>query len=260
MDVKPRYHQSMPTSPENNSVSPHPSPGLTVGRRRQLEHSGDPRFLEEDALRALLMDDPNNEEAFLALVDLVAENSAHQGAQEQGEESDPGADPLAAHQERQGTQESKDDEDQERRLVAMWALAEEFAGHPRGWYPMILMARLSLATNAEDSLRRLNAGISRDDTGQALARSIDLLRNSERAQEAYALGAGHWRSRDHHPVAGVAVIRAALDCGKTHEARGHLDDLLSHYTAQEIADLDPLLQEAVDAACPPQESDSSEQA
>lgn len=244
---KTGYYQSMANSPQIKKMLKRSPTALTVGLRRDTEHDDNPHALEEDALRALLMDDPNNERAFLALVDLVAENSAYQETHVQVE--DPGADPLVAHTQAESAHPlSEEDEMDERRLVAMWALAEEFAGHPKGWYPMILMARLSLETNAEDSLRRVNAGISRDDTGQALARSVDMLRGSDLVQEAYALGAGHWRAREHHPVAGVAVIRAALDCGKVLEARNHLAELLIHYTPEQIAELDPTVQQDVDAA------------
>ena len=223
----------MANMPEHDNHPDHPPTALTVGLRRTSEHMENPHALEEDELRAHLQEDPNDQAAFLALVDLVLDNATHL--------QDPGDDPLNAH--------TAEDSEKQRRHAVLWALAEEFAGHPRGWYPLIELARLSLATNEGEGLRRLNAGISRDDTGQALARSIDMLRESHKAQEAYALGSGHWRARDHHPVAGVAVIRAALDCGKVTEAERHLEEMLEYSSAAQIGELDPNLlhdvQEAV---------------
>lgn len=229
---------------------------LTVGRRRESEHTDNPHVLEEDALRAILNNDPNNERAFMALVSIVAANVAsaaqHEGTQNSGSDAseEPGVDPLVAHTEEEVAHPHMSEEQlaEDSRLVAMWALAEEFAGHPKGWFPMVLMAMLSLDTSAEDCLRRLNAAISRDDTGQALARSIEMLRGSELTQEAYALGAGHWRAREHQAIAGVAVVRAALMCGKTHAAHTHLEELLEHAPEDEVTQLDPTLQEDVKAA------------
>ena len=39
--------------------------------------------------------------------------------------------------------------------LAVWALAEELAGHPRAWYPLIELARLSVHDDHEGALRRL---------------------------------------------------------------------------------------------------------
>lgn len=238
----------MAIMPKIQKMLQRPQSALPVGRRRETEHTQNPHALQEDALRAMLMDDPNNERAFLALVDLVADNAVH--GDEHQEFDNPGLDPLFADPEEihQHVAHTNAELVEERRLVAMWALAEEYAGHPKGWYPMIQLARLSLETNVEDGLRRLNAGISRDDTGQALARSIELLRDSNMWQEAYSLGAGHWRARDHHPIAGVAVVRAALDCGKVLEAHAHLIELQNHYDAEQINELDPTLVKEVEQA------------
>lgn len=229
---------------------------LTVGLRRESEHTDNTHVLEEDALRAILNDDPNNERAFMALVEIVAANvtsaAKHEGTQYDSYDpsDEPGVDPLFAHDEQGAGHPHLSEEHlaEESRLVAMWALAEEFAGHPKGWFPMVLMAMLSLDTSAEDCLRRLNAAISRDDTGKALARSIEMLRGSELSQEAYALGAGHWRARDQQPIAGVAVVRAALACGKDHEAHNHLEELLDHASETEVNELDPTLLQDVRAA------------
>lgn len=251
----------MAIMPRIQKMLQRPQSALSVGRRRESEHTNNPHALQEDALRAMLMDDPNNERAFLALVDLVADNAVHGDEQEVSD--NPGLDPLFGDPEEIQQHDAQTDAElvEERRLVAMWALAEEYAGHPKGWYPMIQLARLSLETNAEDSMRRFNAGISRDDTGQALARSIDLLRDSHLVQEAYALGAGHWRARDHHPIAGVAVVRAALDCGKVSEAHSHLSELQEHYDATQISELDPALVSDVERAyAQPAHEDSDGQA
>lgn len=237
---------------------------LTVGRRRESEHTDNPHVLEEDALRAILNDDPNNERAFMALVGIVASNVAstakHELTQYEGADplEEPGVDPLFAHagEDPGHTHLGEEEIAEESQLVAMWALAEEFTGHPKGWFPMVLMAMLSLDTSAEDCLRRLNAAISRDDTGKALARSIEMLRGSELTQEAYALGAGHWRAREHQPIAGVAVVRAALACGKAHEAHTHLEELLEHTSRSEIVELDPTLEQDVKEAYKEVEQDS----
>ncbi|WP_051196906.1 hypothetical protein [Jonesia quinghaiensis] len=198
----------------------------TVGRRRETPHPAK-NVIQEDALRAMLAEDPNNEHAFLALVDVVGRNCA-----EDGTEHD---DPLAA--EIDITARTSRDE---KYRSSLWALAEEYAGHPKAWFPLVQLARLSLPENPEDATRRLNAAVSRDDSGAALATALMLLREFDLASEAYLLGVGHWIARQHLPEAGVQVVRASLDAGRFADARRFLAELLEHSSPDEV--------DAVDAA------------
>ena len=181
--------------------------------------------MQEDALRAMLADDPNNEQAFAALVALVHKNCAGEG--------EDANDPLKAAEDAATFAE--------KRKVAVWALAEEYSGHPRAWYPLIELARLSLPDSVEESVRRLNAAVARDASGTALATAIDLLLERELYHEAYNLGVGNWRPKEHHAAAGVRVVRAALKCERLVDAENSLQELLANATNDDIAAVDPQL-------------------
>src|SRR5690554_4266280 len=105
-----------------------PASASKVGlrRRRSVEEPAD--IVHEDALRTMLAEDPNNVRAFKALAEIVRGHAA--GVRVDDE------DPLTA--------DPTDDERQRAADLAVWALAEELAGHPRAWYPLIELARLSL--------------------------------------------------------------------------------------------------------------------
>lgn len=169
----------------------------------------------ETALRQKLVNDPNDAASFAALAELVRRR-AHENAP-----SDP---LIAAHA-----------HDRQRAAnLAVWALAEELAGNPRGWYPLIELARLSLADDHESALRRLAAACERDTSGHAVAEGVRMLREANLPAEALGLGVGHWDPQHHVPEAGRHVVLAALDAGRPAEARRHLE-ALSGVAAQHAA-------------------------
>lgn len=188
----------------------------TIGARRPTtgERRGD--TLHEDALRAMLVDDPNNIRAFQALSEVVRRRAA------EGTQVD---DPLSA---------PSDDHEQRRRAadLAVWALGEELAGNPRAWYPLIELARLSLVDDQDAAIRRLATAADRDPSGEALSESIAVLRDAGLPVEALGLGVGHWRAREHTPEVGRQVVRAALEADRLFDARHHLDSLALHPDAE----------------------------
>lgn len=213
-----------------------PFSASTVGARRpspSAPRRGDE--VHEDALRAMLLDDPNNESAFSALAEIVRRR-----AQEDPHPDDPlretGEEPSAA----EARQQAAD--------LAVWALAEELAGHPRGWYPLLELGRLSLADDPEGAIRRLTTAAERDSTGRALAEGIGILREASLPVEALGLGLGHWRVRDHTPEVGRHLVHAAIEAGRVFEARQHLESLAMHPDAAAVATLRGELEQAIAAA------------
>lgn len=199
-----------------------PASSLTVGQRRESPHTQNLNVVQEDSLRALLADDPNNANAFRALVDLVARNCSF--------ETPENEDPLHGNQ--------HDDAAEENRRVSLWALAEEYSGHPKAWRPLVELARLSIEQEPAEALRRLQAAVARDTSGEALAEAVKLYTDFDRAGEAYNLAIGQWKSREHMPQAGVAIVRAAILSEKPIEADIALRELLQHATPQQIAEID----------------------
>ncbi|MEJ1731039.1 hypothetical protein SMA90_32425, partial [Escherichia coli] len=88
----------------------------SIGRRDSVR---------EDAVRIKLSEDPNDAKAFRALAEMVRRRAAEVGTS---------GDPLTAPQDEMEKQRAAD--------LAVWSLAEELAGHPRAWYPLIELARL----------------------------------------------------------------------------------------------------------------------
>lgn len=164
--------------------------------------------MQEDALRDMLADDPNDEDAFRALAELVRRRAAEEPATE---------DPLTAPADEPAAQRAAD--------LAVWSLAEELAGHPRGWRPLLELGRLSLADDPDGAVRRLATAADRDPRGEALATALRILREAGMSTEALGLGIGHWRAREHVSEAGRQVVLAALDAGRPAEARQHLSAL-----------------------------------
>lgn len=166
----------------------------------------------------MLVDDPNNIRAFQALSEVVRRRAA------EGTQVD---DPLSA----------PTDEIERRRAadLAVWALGEELAGNPRAWYPLIELARLSLADDQDAAIRRLATAADRDPSGAALAEAIAVLRDAGLPVEALGLGVGHWRVRDHTPEVGRQVVRAALDADRIFDARHHLESLALHPDTKAVA-------------------------
>jgi hypothetical protein len=161
----------------------------------------EPDRTEEDALRARLSEDPNDFAAFDRLAEIVRTR-----ATEGHDVGDP--------------QREADD--------AVWALAEEVAQSSRAWYPLIELARLSIDDDRDVALRRIETGVDRDPTGEALARGLAMLRESGHPVDALNLGVGHWRPREHAVEAGRQLIESAIEAGRPGEARRQLEALAAH--------------------------------
>lgn len=202
--------------------------GSTVGTRRPTtsERRGD--TLHEDALRAMLADDPNDARAFRALAEIVRRRAADAHVSD---------DPLAAPVDEQEKQRAAD--------LAVWALAEELAGNPRGWYPLIEMGRLSVDEDLDGALRRFATATERDPSGGALAESVAALRDAGLPVDALGLGVGHWRVKDHTPQVGRELVLAALEADRTVDARHHLQALDAHPDTDAVAALRPELEKAI---------------
>ncbi len=190
----------------------------------------------EDELRAILIEDPNDVEAFSELVELVrlrtreAQQHEHSADNLQGEVLE---DPQAA------AERAVND--------AIWALGEELAGNPRAWHPLIKLARLSIHDDRDGAMRRLTTAVERDHTGVALAEGIKTLREADSPAEALSLGVGHWRPKEHTPEAGKELIKAAVEAGRLSEARRHFEALAEHpdtgYVGRVRSELESLLEE-----------------
>lgn len=173
---------------------------------------------EERVLRERLRIDPNDESAFDRLADIVRRRAA---------EGHAGGDP----------QRAADD--------AVWALAEELAGNPRAWHPLIELARLSIHEDREGALRRLGIAAERDHSGKALAEGLAMLREAGMPSEALGLGVGHWRPREHDVEAGRHLVYAAVEAGRISEARRHLEALSQHPDQGRVGPLRAELERAI---------------
>ncbi|WP_069387662.1 hypothetical protein [Cellulosimicrobium cellulans] len=218
----------MALMPRLRQLMRRPTSASTVGTRRP--RSGEKRgdTVHEDALRAMLVDDPNDERAFRALAELVRRRAA---------EGPPTDDPLSAPVDETEKQRAAD--------LAVWALAEELAGHPRGWYPLIELGRLSIDDDQEAALRRFATAAERDHTGRALAQGMEVLREAGLPSEALGLGVGHWRAREHEPEVGRQLVLAAIEADRPLEARQHLESLTSYQDPDAVAALRAELERAV---------------
>ena len=185
-----------------------PSSASKVGARRPTKTARRGDTLHEDALRSMLSDDPNNVRAFQALAEIVGRRAAGTG---------PNGDPLIAPTDPSAHQHAVD--------LAVWSLGEELAGHPRAWYPLVELARLSVHDDHEGTLRRLATAAERDPSGEALAEGLAVLRDAGLPADALGLGIGHWRPREQTPEIGRHVVLAALEAGRPLEAKQHLRSL-----------------------------------
>lgn len=186
--------------------------------------------MHEDALRAMLQDDPNDAAAFEALAEVVRRHAA--------EPTSPD-DPLAAVPEEERIQAAD---------LAVWSLAEELAGHPRAWRPLLELGRLSVADDPEGAMRRFTTAAERDRTGQSLATGLRMLREADMPVEALGLGVGHWKVREQVPEVGRQLVLAAIEADRAFEARRYLEALGDHPDQQAVAELRPELSAAVEAA------------
>ncbi|WP_263119294.1 hypothetical protein [Cellulomonas sp. RIT-PI-Y] len=183
-----------------------------VGARRpgSSRHGDVP---QEDALRAALGDNPNDERAFAALAEIVRRHAVT------GSDDDPltaeSEDALLAVQA----------EKQRVADLAVWALGEELSGNPRAWYPLVEVARLSVRDDLEGTVRRLTTAAERDPSGKALVAGLRLLREAGLPVEALNLGTGHWHPREHDPEVGRELVLAAVEAGRPLDAKQHLASL-----------------------------------
>ncbi|MCL3860673.1 hypothetical protein [Actinotalea sp. K2] len=196
-----------------------PVSASTVGRRRPTAVRNRDT-IHEDSVRAMLSDDPNDVRAFRALAEIVRRRAAEVGHD---------GDPLTAPQDEVEKQRAAD--------LAVWALAEELAGNPRAWHPLIELARLSLHEDHEGAIRRLNTAVEREPTGVALIESLVVLREGGEPVEALNLGVGHWRVRDHRPEVARHLVLAAIEAGRPMDARHHLQALDLHPDTKAVAPL-----------------------
>ena len=224
------YGHGMAFLPRLRRLIRRPVSASKVGVRRPTSSRRDDT-IHEDAVRAMLGEDPNDARAFQALAEIVRRRAASMG---------PDGDPLTAPQD--------DVERQKKADLAVWALAEELAGHPRAWYPLIELARLSLEEDHEGAIRRLTTAADRDPTGTALAEGIGVLRGANLPVEALNLGVGHWKVREMAPEVGRQLVLAALEADRTLEARHHLQALDLHPDADAVGRLRPELESAVAGA------------
>lgn len=175
----------------------------------------------EELLHAALAEDPNDTVAFGKLAALVRVRAA---------EGHLAGDPGQAE------------------AFAVWALAEELAHDQRAWFPLIELARLSLAEDRDAALRRLGIAAERDPSGSALTQGVALLREAEDYDAALALGMGHWRPEEHPLAAGRELVVAAVEANRLAEARRHLDALARHPDSHEVEAMRPDLERYIAAA------------
>ncbi len=167
--------------------------------------------VREDAVRVKLSEDPNDAAAFRALAEMVRRRGAEIG---------PDGDPLSAPGDEVERQRAAD--------LAVWALAEELAGHPRAWYPLIELARLSIHDDHEGALRRLGTAAERDPSGHALLEGLAVLRDAGMPVEALGLGVGHWRVKDQPVEIARQLVLAAIEAERPLDAKQHLAALDLH--------------------------------
>ncbi len=187
-----------------------PASGYKVGLRRPTS-LGRGDSAREDAVRVKLSEDPNDPRAFRTLAEMVRRRAAEVG---------PDGDPLSAPQDEVEKQRAAD--------LAVWALAEELAGHPRAWYPLIELARLSIHDDHEGALRRLGTAAERDPSGHALVEGLVVLRDAGLPVEALGLGVGHWRVKDQPVEVARQLVLAALEAERPLDAKQHLAALDLH--------------------------------
>ncbi|GAA1991964.1 hypothetical protein GCM10009718_32120 [Isoptericola halotolerans] len=201
-----------------------------VGTRRPSETRRYGDTVHEDALRAMLHDDPNDAPAFEALAELVRRRAVEPSTE----------DPLTAPEEEADRQQDAD--------LAVWSLAEELAGHPKAWRPLLELGRLSVAEDPEGAARRFATAAERDRSGAALAESLQVLRDAGMPVEALGLGIGHWRVREQTPEVGRQLVLAALEAERVFEAKQHLSTLAEHPDSSAVAAMRAELEQAVAAA------------
>lgn len=183
---------------------------------------------EEAALLARLEADPNDREALLGLADALT-----------APVPDEIVDPLTA------TQAPATPADQHN--TALWALAEEYAGNPHAWAPLIELARLVVVDDPDGAARRLATACDRETTGRALAQSVRMLRDHGLAHQAVSLGVAKWTPAVHEFETGRQLVLAAVEAKdeiKARELVSRLGDAHPHDPA--VTELEQLV-EALEA-------------
>lgn len=180
---------------------------------------------DEAELLARLDADPNDREALLALADLLT-----------APVPEAIADPLtAAHQPATAADQGR---------TALWALAEEYAGNPHAWAPLIELARLLVDDDQEAATRRLATACDRDPSGQALAQSIAMLRERGLGHQGVSLGVAKWVPATHPFETGRQLVLAAVEAQdglKARELVSRLGD--AHPDNPEVAVLERLAED-----------------
>lgn len=192
----------------------------------------------ERALRVALSEDPNDAVAFRELVEIIdarATDSRGEG-NATGREENPDRDPVVTLEEEPDSQNT------------IWALAEELAGYPTAWLPLLELARLSVHDDRDGALRRLSTAAERDPSGQALAEALRMLREAGLPGEAMGLGVGHWRPREHTPDAGRELVMASVESGRLGEARRHMEALAAHPDRKGVAKMRDELEKLIQGA------------
>jgi hypothetical protein len=221
------YRRRMDFFPRLRRLVRRPASAYRVGLRRPTSvHRRD--STREDAVRMKLSGDPNDPRAFGALAEIVRRRAAEVG---------PDGDPLTAPQDEMAKQRAAD--------LAVWALAEELAGHPRAWYPLIELARLSIHDDHEGALRRLSTAAERDPSGNALLEGLGVLLDAGMPGEALGLGVGHWRVREQPVEIARHLVLAAIEADRPLDAKQHLGALDLHPDQAAVARLRPELEQVV---------------
>lgn len=171
-------------------------------------------------LRARLADDPNDVVAFDELVRIA----------QSAEEEQPPADPLRADTTATGSVPVSAD-------LAIWALAEELSGNTSSWYPQIQLARLSVKSDTQGAIKKLNVAADRNPSGEVLAKCVKILRDAGMPDQALSLGLAHWAPGKQDAVAGWAIIDAALDAERVQEAKTYMRELEPYVSRSEIEEM-----------------------
>ncbi|NLI18194.1 MAG: hypothetical protein GX427_05190 [Actinomycetales bacterium] len=183
---------------------------------------------EEAALVARLDADPNDRQALVRLAELITQPVP-----------EAIADPLTAAQQ-PATAAGQ-------RRTALWALAEEYAGNPHAWAPLIELARLLVEDDEDAATRRLATACDRDPSGQALAQSIEMLRDRGLAHQAVSLGVAKWVPATHPYETGRQLVLAAVEAQDGLKARELVSRLGDAYPdVDEVARLERLADDVVE--------------
>lgn len=212
------------------SVAGQTPPGDASGTAGDAPGLSEAEVTRAQELRVLLHENPNDADAFGELANYVRRNASAVAL----------ADPLTA--------DSNEESDPARlENLAVWALAEELAGRPKAWYPLLELARLSLGGDPEAAVRRLTSAVERDHSGVALTEAVAILRDAGRPVEGYNLGIAHWNPAEQGVDTGRQLILAALEAERPADAKRTLRDL-EEARGPEVAQIAEELRGLIDAA------------